>query len=291
MKAKLSALLEIGNFSEFDKLLPLFKNIKSHERYFLTYLREVLENNKNFSTKNLILNNDSDNDEKFNKYIEKKKIAVVSPKLVNIKDGYKIDNADVVIRTNYKIGNTTFKGSKTDISYFNRETSQQIKEQGCIEWPLDLKWAVGRAQNYMDTIVKRISSDGFNVKNLNIRALKRVDNALFYGSLLMLPNIIIDLLRHNPKEIFLYHFDLLLSKDRIPGYFSDVNNSKQLHLKLIRNLPLHDPVVNFKILKLFWIKGLIKGDQDFENVMKMDIKDYMKNLQKNYRIDNCFEND
>ena len=74
-------------------------------------------------------------------------------------------------------------------------------------------------------------------------------------------------------------------------YFSDVNNRKQLHLKLIRNLPLHDPVVNFKILKLFWIKGLIKGDQDFGNVMKMDIKEYMKNLQKNYRIDNCFEND
>ena len=140
----------------------------------------------------------------------------------------------------------------------------------------------------METILKRLSSDGINTEHLNARTLKRIDSALFYGSLLMLPNIITDLSRYNPKEIFLYHFDLLLSQDRIPGYFTDVNNNKELHLKLIKNLSIHDPVINFMILKLYWNQGFIIGDYHFEEVMKMTTEDYMKNLQKNYRIDNSF---
>ena len=140
----------------------------------------------------------------------------------------------------------------------------------------------------METILKRLSSDGINVEHLNSRTLKRIDNVLFCGSLFMLPNIIVDLSRYNPKEIFLYHFDLLLSKDRIPGYLPDINNDKELHLKLIKNLSAHDPVINFVILKIFWKNGFIKGDHHIEEVMKMETEDYMKNLEKNYRIGNSF---
>ena len=48
----------------------------------------------------------------------------------------------------------------------------------------------------------------------------------------MLPNIIIDLARYKPKEI-LYHFDLLLSKNRVAGYFVNVSND-QIHVKLVK---------------------------------------------------------
>ena len=291
LKAKLSALLEIGNFSEFDKLFPLFQSRRKHEKYFLNYLRRVLKDSKRSLVKDLSSDIDSEKDLKFRKFVENKKIVVVSPKLVNTKDGYTIDKADIIVRTNYKIGDPIIKGSRSDISYFNRETSQYIDENGCSEWPLDVKWTVGRAWNYMETILKRLSSDGVNIENLNVRALKRVDNALFYGSLLMLPNIIVDLSRYNPREIFLYHFDLLLTKDRIPGYLIDVNSKKELHLKLIKNLAVHDPIINFVILKLFWKQGFIKGDYHFEEVMKMETEDYMKNLQKNYQTGNSFEID
>ena len=288
LKAKLSALLETGNFSEFDQLFPLFKSRRKQEKEFLAYLRRVLGSKKNSLVRSLTPNIDSEQDLEFQKFIENKKIVLVSPKLVNTKDGYKIDKADIVIRTNYKMGDSTYKGSRSDISYFNRETSQHIDKNGCFEWPLDIKWIVGKARSYMETILKRLSLDRINVKHLNVRVLKRVDNALFYGSLLMLPNIITDLLRCNPKEIFLYHFDLLLSKDRITGYLPDISNNKELHLKVVKNLVAHDPVINFMILRLFWKQGFIKGDYHFEEVMKMETKDYMKNLQKNYRKGDSF---
>ena len=85
-------------------------------------------------------------------------------------------------------------------------------------------------------------------------------------------------------------FDLLLSKNRVFGYFPNVKNNDDLNLKLVKNLASHDPIINFVILRIFWKKGLIKGDDDFENVMKMEIEDYMKNLQKNYRKENIFDN-
>ena len=134
----------------------------------------------------------------------------------------------------------------------------------------------------MDTILKRLSLDGIHIESFNTRVFKRIDNALFYGSLLMLPNIIIDILRYHPKEIYLYHFDLMLSKDR--------NYKEKLSLDFTKSLAGHDPVINFIILKLFWKKGLIKGDKYFEEIIKIDTHDYMKNLQISYRkvIDNKF---
>lgn len=283
LKAKLSALLEIGNFSEFDQLFPLYKGKKNQEKYFLAYLRGLLGDIKNLSARSLTPNIDSEQDQKFRKFVENKKIIIVGPAPVNTKDGYAIDKADIVLRTNYKMGDSVIKGSKCDINYFNLETSQHIDENGCLEWPSDIKWIVGKAWGYIEIILKRLLADGINIEHINERILKRVDLALFSGSLSLVQNIIVDLARYNPKEIFLYHFDVMLSKERIYGYYTDVNNNKELHLKMIKCFPGHDPVTQFLILKSFWKLGFIKGDYRFEEVMKMEAEDYMKNMQKNYR--------
>ena len=65
----------------------------------------------------------------------------------------------------------------------------------------------------MEIILKRLSSDGIEIEHLNVRTIKRADSALFNGSLSLIQNIIIDLSRFNPKEIFLYHFDVMLSRN------------------------------------------------------------------------------
>ena len=95
-------------------------------------------------------------------------------------------------------------------------------------------------------------------------------------------NIILDLSRYNPEEIFLYHFDVMLSKERIAGYYTDVKNNEELHLKMIKCFPGHDPVTQFLILKSFWKSGFIKGDERFEEVISMNAENYMKSMQKNY---------
>ena len=45
------------------------------------------------------------------------KIVIVGPAKVNHKDGDQIDKADIVLRTNYKMGDPNIKGSKCNINY------------------------------------------------------------------------------------------------------------------------------------------------------------------------------
>ncbi len=283
LRAKLSALIETKGFSEFDHLFPLFKSRKKKEKYFLSFLRIVFGNTKIQSDLSSLYKLDSKEDQMFRKFVENKKIVIVGPAPVKNENGFEIDNADIVLRTNYKIGDPIIKGSKCDINYFNLETAKHIEENGCSEWPSSTTWIIGKAWNYMKIIKKRLYSDGIKVDHIYTRILKRVDSALFNGSSSLIQNIIFDLSRYNPKEIYLYHFDVMLSKERIPGYYTDVQSDKELHLKMIKSFCGHDPVTQFMILKNFCKLGFIKGDDRFEQVMKMDSEDYMKNMQKNYR--------
>ena len=290
LKAKLSALLETGNFYEFDQLFPFFKSRRNHDKYSLAFLRELLENCKNQSVRSLPVNINSEQDLKFQKFVENKKIVVVSPKPVNTKDGYKIDNADIVIRINHTRDGSVNKGFRCDINYLNFITSRYIQEKGVQKWPSDTKWIIGRSWGYLKTILKKLSSDEINIKRVNHRIFKKINNALFYGSLFGLPDIIVDLVKYNPKEIFLYHFDLQLTINRTPGYFAEINNNEELRLKILKSFPKHDPIINFIILKSFWKQGFIKGDYHFEEVIKLNTEDYIKNLQKSYHNGNSFDN-
>ena len=51
-------------------------------------------------------------------------------------------------------------------------------------------------------ILKRLSLDGIDIEHLNVRTLKRVDLALFNGSLSLIQNIILDHLVITQKKYF-----------------------------------------------------------------------------------------
>ena len=292
LKAKLSALLETGNFSEFDHLFPLFKGKWKNEILFLKNLRELLGENENLSNIELVSNFNSKNDLKFRKFLENKKIAIVSPSPVDKKDGYEIDNSsDIVIRTRYmakySLHEQMMKGSKCDVTYMYADHSRYISEKGCLQWPLDISWIVGKAPSQSEIILKRLFLDGVNIKNLRGRTIETIDKALFNGALHGLPNIVMDILHSNPKKIFLYHFDMMLTKERVAGYtpenLKENKDVKYLVNKRLNGLAGHDPVTQFVIMKSFWKRGIVDGDYRFEEVMKMKVEDYMKNLQKYYR--------
>ena len=55
---------------------------------------------------------DSKEDQTFRKFIQNKKIVIVGPAPVKNENGNQIDNADIVLRTNYKMGDPIIKGNK-----------------------------------------------------------------------------------------------------------------------------------------------------------------------------------
>lgn len=299
LKAKLSALIEKGNFLEFDKLLPLFRGKWKKEQLYLQNLREALGDDKKLPKIKLNFNSVNKLDEKFHKFLENKIIAIVSPSPVNKIDGYAIDKgADIVIRTRYmekysSKNDLLTKGSRCDVTYIYADHSKFIAENGSSKWPSEISWIVGKVPSQPEMILNRLASDKINVKNLNGRSIERVDKALFNGGLHGLPNIVVDILRFNPKKIILYHFDMMLTKERVSGYTPEYTKEntdlKYLVNKRLMGLAGHDPVTQFIIMKSFWKRRIVEGDSDFEKVMKMEIVDYMKNLQKNYRELTKFE--
>ena len=292
IKAKLSALLEAGSFLKFDKIFSKFKSRWKEEKFLLSYLRIILKNFKKSSTIDKIIRMDSIQDQNYRNFIENKKIVIVGPSKSNKKDGKKIDNADVVIRINAmsksSIGDPAIKGSRCDVTFFNGDQTTSIVKYGCLQWPNDITWVVGKEYGHAKEIIKRLSLDKINTKKLRGRGLEQVEPALFNGALNVLPNILIDLMRFNPKEIFLYHFDIMLTKERFAGYYiKEMKNKIKYKDQLIkirtRGLAGHDPITQFIILKKFWKNKFLKGDKRFKEVIEMNIEDYIKELQKNYR--------
>jgi hypothetical protein len=138
-----------------------------------------------------------------------------------------------------------------------------------------------------ELIFKRLSSEKIDIKNLKSRIITRVDKVLFNGSLHGLPNIVLDILPYNPKKIFLFHFDMMLTKTRIKGYhipesWLKDDDDKDFLFRRLEGFAGHDPITQFVIMKSLYKKGLIDGDDYFDKVISMSVEDYMKNLQKNY---------
>ena len=79
-------------------MFPLSKGNWKKEILFLKNLREVLGENKNLSNINLVSNFQSKQDQRFRKFLENKKIVIVSPSPVDKKDGYEIDKVAVRVR-------------------------------------------------------------------------------------------------------------------------------------------------------------------------------------------------
>jgi len=291
LKAKLSALLEQEDFVEFDNLFLMFDSKFKNEKLMLNHLKLILKKKERLESKSDTILGDkiSNNDKNFHKYIKDKKVIIVGPMPKDNEDGTEIDRGDIVIRPNCKskksTGNPIQKGTKCDITYINGEQASYIKETGCPDWPSDILWIVGKSEGDAEDVLNRLKSDNINDTNLMIRNIEKVDIALFNGTLNFLPHIITDLCRFNPKKIFLYHFDLNLTKERIKGYYpkSVYPESENLIKFNLKNFSFtHDPVTQFKILKSFWKRGLISGDSSFEEVMKMDEINYMRSLEKNF---------
>ena len=291
LKAKLSALLETGDFLKFDQLIPCLENRWKKEKYLLNHLRNALSNNNGLKSQNFDLDFKNKDDLDLKNFLENKRIAIVSPAPVNSKDGYIIDNSDVVIRTYHYAkslkSDFIIKGSKSDIIYVNGEQAEHISKFGVKGWSSSILWLVCKLTHQKELILKKLLLDKIRIGKLKSRSFTQVEPALFNGALNALPNILIDLSSFNPKEILLYHFDVMITKERTKGYYLDTwkkTSENQKHLANIRlkGFAAHDPVTQFTILKSFWKRGFIKGDVYFNNVIQLTAKDYMKKLQKTF---------
>lgn len=222
--------------------------------------------NKNFSA-NKYLNT---SDLQYKEIIENKTVAIIGPSnsLLNQKD--QIDNFDIVIRMNQEEplekSFADFIGTKMDINYFGGGLIHNRKEK-VFDFINESKIKFVCFKN--DKTV-----EDYNLPNVKARQWFEFPWS-FECSHMMIQNILLDLLCFNPKKIKLFNIDFYLGKKK---YLSN-----KYKLGVYSRSPvfdLHDPYVNYKVVKFLYEKGIIEVDANIEKILKYSNRYYVKILEE-----------
>lgn len=101
------------------------------------------------------------------------------------------------------------------------------------------------------------------------------------GSFSMMENVVADVLLFKPKEIKIYGVNLYTSFNYDKSYGNEPpNNLKTITL----NFTVHDIFSQYSFMHNLYNLGLIKGDDVFEEVLKLGLLEYSRKMKKNYPI-------
>ena len=289
LRSSLSALLESGKEMEYNNFIKLLTKKHEREKKLFTHLYNIFCDNERINSNDPILIATAD-DQLFGKLIKGKKIAIVGPAKTDNPDGESIDSYDLVVRCNYKekgVGvDAKIKGKRCDLTYFNFEQTRYFCKQKEINWPDDILWAVCKSKNGAKMIKEKINNISDTKTNtlFNTRYIENLKDTLFMNTFNAVSNIVMDLLRFDPKEIKIFHADMMLTVARSTGYYplswARENNMERTFLEFSSRS--HDLVIQYWLLYTLFKKGRIKGDKRFDEVMELGEKKYMQQLQYIY---------
>lgn len=260
-KAAEKSLINLEKFIFFNSSCKFFSPKKCFNLFF--------QDNKkyDFSKFSVI-------DLKFLELINNKSIAIVGPADTTIHNGDEIDKFDIVVRMNKEneIENEleVFTGSRTDINYFGGEILRYRRDK-IYEYIYKSNTKFLCVKNY--EVLKN-----FNTNIVPARQwLEFPWN--FESSHMMVQNIILDILFFNPEKIKLFNVDFYLGKKK---YLS--NNYKSNIYKKSPNIrppvfDLHDPFVNYRLVKLLLKKKLIDVDESIKKILMLSDRHYIKKLE------------
>ena len=116
------------------------------------------------------------------------------------------------------------------------------------------------------------------IENSNVRSFEEELLSLmliFKSRPNLIQDIIFDLLKHNPRKIYLCGTNFFLSKKtyRDNSFTNYIDNERKKD-GVIKTLRLHDPFANFAFLKIVWTNGLIDVSKDLKSVISLSEEDF-----------------
>lgn len=255
--------ISFHTFEDAAKLrLKLDREYKSNDKF-----KKLATNFLDFKFNRSIINFEKKNRD-FKNFIKNKNLIFIGPGIGN-NTGVSIDK--IIVCTNISDEILKFKKNKK-ISYFSNRRVNLFKEE--------TKNKINKCDY---SIVKSKSSfDKLNLKHKNLRFLENKKYFLF-GSPMMLQLVLLDLINHNPKKIILKNFDLYTKKKIYRKNYRTEKNQLEINKKNILSLRVHDALSNFIFLKNLYLNysNLIILDKKLNNVLRLNLLDYAKILDKN----------
>ena len=213
----------------------------------------------------------STEDGKFAEYLSGKTIAIVSPAQPYEKVGSEIDSYDIVVRINYtgasSLADKEFVGSKTSLSYYNGESGAKLLILENKDFIYEL-----------DYLVHKDEQNRLNMQDSRERAMHHFDIFMLHGSLNMIPNMILDLLMFEVKQIKVFNVNFFLS--------STVHNKNYIGYKenseLLYSLAVHDKVTQINLIRNLWKRKIINVDNECERILMTAKEELMEEYCKLY---------
>ena len=272
---KLALLLENQNYNQLRIEIKKFKLSKKHFHLFIDLIN-IIKNESICEFQGI--------DKEYLKFVKGKRIAIVGPAKTSKKDGSEIDSFDVILRLNYKdetvIMDSSIKGARSTISYFNLEQTQVVINNNFKNWPTELDWAIFNDNNTVNKIERELKFKSIETK-LRSRN-KKYNLTSFNTGYTALPKAVIDILRFKPAHVKIFHADFMLTVDREVGYKPSTWTEDMRAFFLEICSKRHDPVTQFYIMKNLCASRVISGDKRFDEVISLSPQQYMKELDKIY---------
>ncbi|CAM5217410.1 glycerophosphodiester phosphodiesterase family protein [Alishewanella longhuensis] len=200
--------------------------------------------------------------------IKGKRIALVGPVDVGLKQGELIDKYDLVIRLNYRKPshwNTKNAGSRTDISYYaNDLILADDTDPQLIAGMQQLKWVVFDTKNNLP--------DNIHLAQQRCQLPYRECNPAYKGYLNAIQKVILDLLLHQPASISVFNCNLWLTDNTIAGYH--VGHQRNQVSRFI----WHDPASNFLFMQHCFRNGFIQADPVLSSILSNSVLQYITKL-------------
>ncbi len=216
-------------------------------------------------------------DDDFGKYVEGKKVVVVGVAPHSSSD-IKEENV-VYVFLNYS-GKKNMadedRNKHPDISYYSvYATNKAINENA--DYLRDLDYVVCKSK----------------VENINAlyayNSKMRISHPLMFGCPfghpLMIPIVIYDLLHYKVKDIQIINTNLYSSVTSYYSGYTDKNCTREL----IRDLPSHDLVGNWMLMKNWYHHGLFSCDDELRSILEMTQEEYTLTVEKSFysALENC----
>lgn len=211
--------------------------------------------------------------DEYGKYLEGKKVVIVgvAPHFCSAEK----EDDTVYVFMNYagknKISIYDYN-LPTNISYYNVHLAQKATKENAL-YLNDLDYMVCKTQ--MENIGE------LHKYNSKIRVASPLMFGCPFGSPLMVPIILFDLLHYGVRDIHITNTDLYSTSSKYYSGYYDGDSTRNL----IRDLPIHDLVGNWRLMKTWYGSGLFSCDDSLNSVLEMNQEQYTKKVEESFFAD------
>jgi hypothetical protein len=268
----ISAKIELGKLKGLRDIISL--NTNKMKRINQRLLLGFFENKEN---ENMDVISKS-----FYKKIYNKTIAVVGPASPLSENGEQIDRYDYIVRVNTLITgkapitlDKSKTGLRTNIIYYNDDMVNRWED--IIMSPENVHWNVFKNKKNCERFINLSKNKSCS----NQTTLDFLNGSTTAGAM-MIPNILFDLLKYNPKKIKIFNVDFYFSGfNYMEGYKNYINKARN-EKRFVKELRKHDAFFNYELIKLFLNNKKIAIDKMGMVPLKMNSHDYASRLHKHF---------